>query len=200
MDTERTPTTLKDLGNPMLEQLQKALAAKAENQGWVMTLCEESNDIFKIGHYHVMLAFLPDSPERAPQLDAVDSLLRKALIFRGTLSQAGASDLNLFLVAPPGSAGSSKWETLAAEIESDDRVCRKLVWLPDSEGLDSERFLERSFLAQPWQSDAPAASIDALHILGNALNMPEDWKEALLDAELEGGELIRRLMEIEAKP
>jgi hypothetical protein len=56
------------------------------------------------------------------------------------------------LVGPAGSMKRLHWHALRSRIESDERFCRKFVWLPSStpDREDLSLFLERTFLARPW--------------------------------------------------
>jgi hypothetical protein len=93
--------------------------------------------------------------EDGPDIEAqVAAEQRRAAIALTWLPPAMRSDLNLFLVAPAGSAGSSTWSDIAARVERNEQVCRKLVWLPSAEKSTWEeqaaRFCDRTFLARPW--------------------------------------------------
>lgn len=79
-------------------------------------------------------------------------------------------DMMLFLVGPFGSAGNPEWEMQKSRIETNEKVCRKLVWLPPDETEDPssslEKVLSRSFLAQPWRKwrDAPPSKAPLDHL------------------------------------
>ena len=73
----------------------------------------------------------------------------------------------VLLIGPNGSARDPKWISAAAAIEDDDRICRKLVWLPTGDATASaESLLIRSPFARPWRGahpiDAQADAIDRL--------------------------------------
>ena len=135
-----------------------------------------------------------------PQRSSVEQALRKyrnqATIARSWLGNA-APNLQLFLIAPAGSFGSLEWRQLAAEIESDDRVCRKLVWLCDhapSVG-DAGTFLDRTFVARPWPANISRTALDSM----TESALPEGWEEALDDPELDFDGLVTRLVDLEAR-
>ena len=66
----------------------------------------------------------------------------------------------MLLVAEPGSATSTTWRERRSCIEADERFCRKFVWLPSPSPAQSEigAFLDRTFLAQPWNSESAIPS------------------------------------------
>ncbi|QKK27036.1 ABC-three component system middle component 1 [Rhizobium hidalgonense] len=134
-----------------------------------------------------------------PQRSSVEHALRKyrnqATIARSWLGNA-APNLQLFLIAPIGSFGSLEWRQLAAEIESDDRVCRKLVWLCDQTPSveDAAIFLDRTFVARPWPADTSRAALDSM----TASALPEGWEEAIDDPELDFDGLVTRLVDLQA--
>lgn len=67
-----------------------------------------------------------------------------------------AIDMLVLLIGPEGSDADPEWLRAAAAIEIDDRVCRKLVWLP---GVDAARsadeFLAKTPFARPWRVSRP---------------------------------------------
>jgi len=84
--------------------------------------------------------------------------LRCAAVAQQTLG-SGAVDMLLVLIGPEGSRGSSEWASAAAAIEDDDRICRKLVWLPGGDpSASAEQFLSRSPFARPWRGAPPMES------------------------------------------
>ncbi len=103
-----------------------------------------------VGHYAVLLSGLGnDSSQadvwvRAAEYHAATALSRLPDRYR--------EDLHLFLVGPPGAGDEPRWIELAAQIERDERVCRKLVWLPHQPHMENsvQTFLDRTFLARPW--------------------------------------------------
>jgi hypothetical protein len=63
------------------------------------------------------------------------------------------------------------WRGIIDLAERDETVCRKVVWMPDTDRVDNsyEEFLARTFLAQPWRS------------LQAILNAPLDHNEGLAE-------------------
>ena len=146
--------------------------------------------------FHMVLAdCLPTTDNRQTVLKAVDALLNNVLELRRTWTAARSSDLYLMMMAPLGSADLPTWRVLAAEIERDDRLARKHVWLPDKEGGNFLAFIETTFLARPWS--AADGRVDALKLLTEQVAMPTGWQQQLLDDELQGVELVRKLIDLE---
>lgn len=119
----------------------------------------------------------------------------QATIARSWLA-AEAPNLQMFLVGPPGAYGRPEWRQLAAEIEADDRTCRKLVWLLDQapDAAEAEAFLARTFVARPWPTQQQQVLLDTVA----SYALPEGWEEAV-DKELDFDGLIEALIELEAK-
>ncbi len=89
-------------------------------------------------------------------------------LVRSELVPSRRSDLHLFLVAPRGTSVQPLWQGCRSRIESDERFCRKFVWLPSSQPDQTEigTFLDRTFLAQPWTGEtAEPRSLDPLERL-----------------------------------
>ncbi len=103
-----------------------------------------------------------------------DESYRSALwwtgLVRSELIPSRRSDLHLFLVAPKGTSEEPRWQGRRSRFESDERFCRKFVWLPSSQPDPKEigTFLDRTFLAQPWTGDAAEPrSLDPLERLAD---------------------------------
>jgi hypothetical protein len=67
------------------------------------------------------------------------------------------------------------WRGIIDLAERDETVCRKVIWMPDTDAIDAsyEAFLARTFLAQPWRS------------LEAVLNAPLDHNQGLAERILE---------------
>ncbi len=87
------------------------------------------------------------------------------------------------------------WRQFAAEIEADDRVCRKQVWLFGTQpSVDEARdFLERTFVARPWPSEQRTESLDTMA----NFSLPNGWEEALQNQELDFSGLVEQLIALE---
>jgi hypothetical protein len=154
--------------------------------------------------HHVAAAMLDGIPVLfgtlvGPALEPrVDQQMRRyrnqATIARSWLGSE-APNLQLFLAAPSGALRDPAWRQLAAEIEADDRTCRKLVWLfngaPTLEG--AKEFFERTFIARPWPAEQSTQQLDSMA----NINLPEGWEEAIEDPDLDFRELVERLIELE---
>jgi hypothetical protein len=65
------------------------------------------------------------------------------------------------------------WRKAIDVLERDESVCRKIVWMPDSNNVEQsyESFLARTFLASPWRdvSERHDASLDRIQGLAERL-------------------------------
>lgn len=151
----------------------------------------------KIDGTAVLIGQLSGPPIRTAVQHAVRRYRNQATIARSWLGSSEAPNLQLFLIGPAGALADPLWRQLAAEIEVDDRVCRKLVWLygfkPASE--DAEQFLDRTFLAQPWPTPQATATPALDRISDVAL--PEGWEQAVDDPSLDSDALVQRLIALE---
>lgn len=130
----------------------------------------------------------------------IESQLRRyrnqATIARSWLGP-GAPNLQLFLIGPAGALSKSEWRQSAAEIEADDRTCRKLVWLYDRAPTldDAEMFLNRTFVARPWPTSQRQVLLDSVA----SYALPFGWEDAADDKELDFDGLVQTLIELEGK-
>jgi hypothetical protein len=111
--------------------------------------------------------------------EATDASYRSALwwtgLVRSGIAPSRRSDLHLFLIAPSGSRDNHEWRAKRSRIESDERFCRKFVWLPSSapEPAEIGTFLDRTFLAKPWEGNpAEPRSLDPLEQLLQGFSSP----------------------------
>lgn len=122
---------------------------------------------------------------------------------RTSVAPGRNEDFMLMLVTNAGADREPEWIALATEIERNDRVCRKLVWLPPAAAEKTNEsvrsFLGRSFLARPWLHESPEA-LTALDAAKTPSELLGDW-EAILDQNLlrepDYTGLIRALIEKE---
>lgn len=143
----------------------------------------------------VLFGELGEESDFAILIDKLRRYRNQATIARSWLG-ADAQDLQLFLIGPAHGATSPSWRDIARQIESDDRVCRKLVWLPGAT-LTVEaaaEFLSRTFLATPWKrlSGESAQRLDHL----SSIPVPAAWLLVLSDDSLSGDQLVERLVEV----
>jgi hypothetical protein len=131
--------------------------------------------------------------QRLPFYDAMRRYRNQAAIARSWLGSQ-ALNLQMFLVGPAGSASDGFWRQLAAEAELDDRICRKLVWLPPQSptAADAAVFLSRTFLARPWDTIAPAnaSRLDQM----SEIALPPGWAEIVDDDSLDADSLVAKLI------
>lgn len=133
------------------------------------------------GQYTIMIgAFSPEERKSEAVAEVWRRYHGQAAITRSWLPESMTDDLCLMLVGPEGSAVDPFWVAEAAEIERNDFVCRKLVWLPPPPAAGDEeltksldRFVGRTFLAEPWEV-ATGATQHALDTLATSLaDFPE---------------------------
>ncbi|MBY5394196.1 hypothetical protein HFN01_05085 [Rhizobium leguminosarum] len=118
----------------------------------------------------------------------------QAMIARSWLASE-APNLQMFLIGPEGALSKPEWRQLAAEIEADDRTCRKLVWLYDQSptGDEASLFLNRTFVARPWPTFQQQVLLDAVA----SYALPDGWEEAVDDKSLDFDGLVERLIVLE---
>jgi hypothetical protein len=142
----------------------------------------------------VLFGAIGDAPVRA----TVDRQMRRyrnqASIARSWLG-IDAPNLQMFLAGPNGALRDPEWRQLAAEIEADDRICRKLVWLVEDEPTieNAKSFLERTFIARPWPTQQLTEQLDSMANIA----LPGGWEEAIEDPDLDFTGLVDRLIELE---
>ena len=168
-----------------------------------------------IGSRTILIGSLAESTSPSPSNDvAREPILtrwreyqRRCAIARSWLPEDRSDDLMLFLVGPPGSCVDAHWKALTGQIERNDLVCRKLVWLPPvemSEWLESTgTFFRRTFLARPWMGETTVTQ-RPLDTLADTGAMPITWQAILDQQPIERGDidydaLVARLIE-EFKP
>jgi hypothetical protein len=184
----------------MPHSLDSALAAQCAKFN-ILFEKKPTDDLYYIcGNVHFLFVPLPpvtnDAPEkfRETVLKAAEIVIKRALDTRKSLPSAAANDLNLVFTAEPQAENKSLWKDLQHEIERDDRVCRKLVWLKGKHGIGADEFLKRTSLARPWE-DASQSTSDALRLLFDGVGIDAGKVvDILLEEDLEGEELVRALM------
>lgn len=142
----------------------------------------------------VLFGAIGGAPLRASVERQMRRYRNQATIARSWLGTE-APNLQLFLAGPNGALLDPAWRQLAAEIEADDRTCRKLVWLfgesPTIE--DAKGFFERTFIARPWPVEQLTQQLDSMA----NIQLPKGWEEAIEDPELDFSGLVERLVELE---
>lgn len=160
-----------------------------------------------VGRFPILIGHLPVSPDEVLVREGVRRYRNQAVVSRSHLPLGQAMDLQIWLVGPDGSEDDPAWLTLALAIERDDKVARKLVWLPPEGEAERDasfaRFTARTFLARPWRSVPPqsGAQLDRLSELfsvAEGLSIEPTvlgrWFE-LADSDLaDGAELVDALV------
>lgn len=105
-----------------------------------------------LGHYAILTSALGESPAEASQW--IHASEYHAIATLSWLPRKYREDLHLFFVGPTGADGDPAWLEIASRIERDERICRKLVWLPSKTRVQesADIFLERTFFARPWEA------------------------------------------------
>ncbi|WP_437923762.1 ABC-three component system middle component 1 [Sorangium sp. So ce291] len=135
--------------------------------------------------YSVLVASLGDDREAPDEIGQhLFQYLERAAKVRTWLDAARKENLYLFLVGPRGSTDLREWRDVQHRIERDERICRKLVWLPpEEESLlerDARRFCERTFMARPWKGAfGDAEELDPLRVVLAAAQVPVTWYDVL---------------------
>ena len=186
----------------MPHDLINAFKAAGEKLGLECVTDESADNCLRFGNIYALISSLVVSTDtqlsdlRDNFISQVESQIKKALEFRQQLPQAMVNDLNVVFVLEPTESNCKTLNDLSNEIERDDRVCRKMVWLKGPYGKSVENFLDRTFLARPWACTSPATA-DALLPLTDDLGISNDELfDALMDEELDGEEFVRKLMTI----
>ncbi|MBF0391211.1 MAG: hypothetical protein HQL38_00895 [Alphaproteobacteria bacterium] len=133
-------------------------------------------------------------------LDEVRRFANQAAVSRTWLHPEQADNLQVFLVGPLGSDASPFWRDRRSQIERDERICRKLMWLPPEEPValsqSLDLFLARTFLVRPWTkgNSGLSSQLDSLSAIartplkdGLPLALTKEWLD-ILNRAAEGGE------------
>lgn len=182
------------LGGEELKDIDAGLKLPVTRQAWSFR-----------GLPQILLISTPD-PTPAGRPNLAPLFLWLGLV-RSRLSLTQAADLTAFIVLQDSpELGASQW---AAQVERDPRFCRKLIWLlspGDDADASSARFLERTFLAQPWtilsRQDPrdldPFAGIAAEVALTSSLSVDvvNSWLKELADGQLTGTDLSEELVRL----
>lgn len=160
-------------------------------------------DVIVAGMHPIIVADLGPNLDTARSVWAASQ--RQAAMVRTTVAADKGEDLILVLVGPPGSRDDGDWKALAMEIERNDLVCRKLVWLPGKKhpcAPESLReFTRRTFIAKPWL-EIDSTQPEGLDRLATQDLGLRGWQKILDDQPIDRGavdydKLIERLIEAE---
>lgn len=150
---------------------------------------------FRIDGTPLLIGEVSGPPTMALVADQLRRYRNQAAIARSWLGAEGPN-LQLFLIGPEGALGHRSWLQLAATIESDDRICRKVVWLFDgSPNLESAlQFLGRTFVATPWdREERIKAQLDQMADVG----LPDGWQAVVDDEELDAEGVVNKIIDLE---
>lgn len=146
----------------------------------------------------ILFGDLSEAKNRRELHDLLRRYRNQALIARSWVGNE-ATSLSLFLVGPLGSKDDQDWNDWALEIELDEKVCRKIVWLLPASPTDQDarEFLQGTALAQPWKhhESIAAEKLDSLA----ELELPEQWLEIFQNESLGPDDVVRELIEASMK-
>jgi hypothetical protein len=140
----------------------------------------------------VLIGELPGEAHRGAVDEALRRYRNQATIARSWMGTKGPN-LQVFLYGPLGALNDQHWRQLAASVEADDRICRKLVWLfyEDPSLAAATQFLQRTFVARPWAKETTQAELDRMEI-----SLPTGWETAIDDLDLDPEQLVRELVRL----
>jgi hypothetical protein len=178
------------------EILRKELMRSAEALGWVASdvpsftsdhFRGRANDVkpnlpsdvlgLRVGAYPVLIAAITLGTVEDMQT-VLRSLHSQMMIARTYMFPEEVINSHILLYAA-NTAELADWRQVVDLAERDETVCRKIVWIPDPEALESsyEAFRARTFLATPWEAS------------GIKLNAPLDHSQNLAQRVLTGAGL-----------
>lgn len=121
----------------------------------------------RLGAFPVLIA-----PVKLGSADHMQGSLRELhgqmVIARSYMRPEEVINAHILLCATATDA-SEDWRQAVDLAERDERVCRKIIWIPDPENLTQsyENFRSRTFLATPWRTS------------GTVVNAPLDHNQGL---------------------
>lgn len=151
-------------------------------------------EAFRLDGKPVLIGDISGAKDRRDLHDLLRRYRNQALIARSWVGNE-ATSLSLFLLGPLGSRDSQEWNDWALEVELDEKVCRKIVWLLPQKPMDqdAQEFLEGTALAQPWKHHQ-AIGEEKLDSLAR-LDLPEDWLEIFQNESLGPDDVVRELID-----
>ncbi len=149
-----------------------------------------------LGDFSVIIGEIGPKPEDVPT--ALSDHLLQAAKARSHLGPK-KENLLLFLVGPASPASDPNWMYIVDEIERDERICRKMVFLPPlaEADVDAEMgwFISRTFLARPWERSTAQADLDPLlTTLNDTGDIPRAWVPIIQRAEGDASSLVEQLL------
>jgi hypothetical protein len=143
----------------------------------------------------LLIGSLNGPPSPAIAGDQTRRYRNQASIARSWLGVEGPN-LQLFLIGPEGALNDRNWLQLAAMIEADDRICRKLVWLFDQAPTieSAVQFLGRTFVGTPWDKEHHVKrQLDQMTEVG----LPPGWQAAVDNEDLDAEALVNEIIRLE---
>lgn len=203
MRWERNPDALTNPLSRAAEVSQVTITERKAATG--STSVERTAGVF-VDFHSVLISDLPsETTSTRVTIDDLQLKLvgqqRRAAIALTWLPASMRSDLNLFIVAPPGSSDSPEWSDFAAQAERNEHVCRKLVWLPPADSkqwkVSARNFCERTFLARPWLAQnqpSGSAQLDPLAGILQDEGRMAKWLSLMENENEEDSDLAEALM------
>jgi hypothetical protein len=197
------------------EQLEKLLESREDMEGeGLPPIADETRaTILVSANYGQRAILVAPVEELSLASDSGRAALTAAAHLRAHLEPADARvDLFLFLVPPPGLRDNQATEETTRRLERNEHICRTFVWIPASDedawNSDIEEFTARTFLAQPFGTEADSTqNLDPLHeAIVHAIVQPSSsdplllseqaraWQR-ILTSEDSGDEIARQLVD-----
>ncbi|WP_421440151.1 ABC-three component system middle component 1 [Agrobacterium tumefaciens] len=151
------------------EDLKHRLMASARTLGWPTSMVPEferrqfrgrsdesqvslPDDVhgLRLGDYPVLVSPVALVSELEMQ-SSLRKLHNQMVIARSYMKESEVINAHLILCASDPSPDAD-WRTIVDLAERDETVCRKIVWIPDTNAIEGsyQDFLSRTFLASPW--------------------------------------------------
>lgn len=172
-----------------VEVLTKAMADQAALFGWSLEPMDDAANWVSVGPHRIMLVTLP--PDLGEARKAIADAKERAYDHWILTGQAAITNMAMFCTVADEIAITPPWQSFAAEVERDEMVCRKLVWLSGCDTVG--KFLDRTMLARPWEK-VDVQGPEQLKVLAEALAVPDAWMKLLSRENLEGTDLIEALL------
>lgn len=133
------------------------------------TLLPETTIGLRLGAYPLLVAPIALTSSEQMQT-SLRALHNQMVIARSYMRAEEVINAHIMLCVTATNA-EADWRGIVDLAERDETVCRKVVWMPDTEALDAsyDLFLARTFFAQPWRS------------LEAVLNAPLDHNQGLAE-------------------
>lgn len=160
----------------------------------------------QLGVYPVLIGSL-SFDESESFILKIRKLHNQMLIARSYMEAGEVIDAHIFLVCDELPEKSEHFSKIH-EIERNEAVCRKLVWIRDTENIEISfnKFVERTFLAHPWTNDtnlnqAPLdqnANViyEVLMSKGMTAKQVDSWIAAATETKDDSARLVETLVDI----